>query len=124
MPNRPQNQPALLDRLKAKQAAISNRIKDLEARRQNQLRKEDTRRKIIAGALALEHRDKNPNDPFSQKLDRLLDEYVTRPHERKLFHLAPLPDSSADPAASSAANDPGHNSSPADSSVLRDQFPR
>jgi hypothetical protein len=83
--------PPRLDRLKAQRDQITNQIKALEARRQQQARRDDTRRKIIAGALALEHTEKNPDSAFAKKLLGLIDEYVTRPNERKLFGLEPLP---------------------------------
>ena len=44
----------------------------------------DARRKIVAGALALEHTIRNPGSEFARVLVRLLDEYA-RPHERFLF---------------------------------------
>lgn len=90
-----------LEKLREKKAQLDAQIKGVEARARQQTRKHDTRRKIIAGALALHHMEKNPEDSFSKKLARLLDEYVTRPHERKLFGL-PLP---AGTAESTVAND-------------------
>lgn len=76
-----------IDRAKA-------RIQKIKAREREQNRKRETRRKIIAGALALNHYQKNPNDEFSRKLSALLDEYVIKPYERKLFGLEPLPKTS------------------------------
>lgn len=71
--------------LKERQAQIAAQIKLLDAREKEQARKNDTRRKVIAGALALEHAQKNPDSAFAGQLSRLLDEYVTRPAERALF---------------------------------------
>ena len=90
-----------LEKLLEKKAQLDVKIKGVEARARQQSRKHDTRRKIIAGALALHHMEKNPEDAFSKKLLRLLNEYVTRPYERKLFGLPPLPDE----AGQSPAND-------------------
>lgn len=59
-------------------------------------RKLDTRRKIIAGALALEHAKRD--DRFHAILLRLLDQYVERDVERALFGLAPLPPAKPDDA--------------------------
>lgn len=92
-----------VEKLREKKAQLDAKIKGIEARERQQTRKHDTRRKIIAGALALHHMEKNPEDSFSKKLSRLLDEYVTRPHERKLFGLPPLPDE----AEHNPANDSG-----------------
>ena len=89
-----------VDQLKEKQKQLAAQIKALEAREAAQTRKDDTRRKIIAGALALEHMEKNPKSEFGKKLHALIDEYV-RPNERRLFlHLGIKP---AQP--NTAAND-------------------
>jgi hypothetical protein len=42
----------------------------------------------FAGALALEHAEKNPTSDFAKRLNALLDEY-TRPTERHLFPFLP-----------------------------------
>jgi len=47
-------------------------------------RKKDTRRKIIAGAIAIEHVQRNPDDAAALKLRALLDEYVEG-RDRHLF---------------------------------------
>jgi len=87
-----------LEKQKAKLAQLQARVKDMEARQAAQDRKDDTRRKVIAGALALEHLEKNPEDPFSKKLFRLLDEYA-RPNERRLFeHLGITHNTPQEPA--------------------------
>lgn len=69
-------------RLKQIQAAIARD----KAKLKDQERKDDTRRKIIAGALALEHEDAT----FQATLKRLLHQYVTKEQDRKLFGLDPL----------------------------------
>ncbi len=76
---------ALLD----KRAALDAQIKQAQARQRAQDRKNDTRRKIIAGALALEHAAKEPNSDFSRTLLRLLETYVTGARERALMGLPP-----------------------------------
>jgi hypothetical protein len=92
-----------LEKLQQQKAQIEAKIKGLQSREQQQARKNDTRRKIIAGALALHHMEKNKDDPFSKKLFRLLNEYVTKPYERNLFGLPALPEN----PQQTAANDPG-----------------
>lgn len=57
-----------LQKLQEQKAQLEAKIKGLQAREQSQARKNITRKKIIAGALALHHLDKNPDDPFSKKL--------------------------------------------------------
>jgi|GEM_PF-930216 len=93
-----------LEKLKVKKAQIEARIKGLQSRERQQTRKNDTRRKIIAGALALHHAEKNPDDPFSTKLLKLLNEYVTKPYERSLFGLPALPEDSKNFAANDDSN--------------------
>lgn len=60
-----------------------------EAQAASRARKLDTRRKIIAGALALEHAKRD--EAFRSQLQRLLEKYVEGDAERALFGLAPLP---------------------------------
>jgi hypothetical protein len=48
-----------------------------------QKRKDDTRRKIIAGALMLERAETDP--VFAAELVALLNHYVTKPQDRALF---------------------------------------
>jgi hypothetical protein len=79
-------------------------LKALEAREKQAERKADTRRKVIAGALALEHFEKNSDSEFGRTLFRLLDEYVVRPHDRALFPFLLEPEP-LDPERGSA--DPG-----------------
>lgn len=76
-----------LEKLKQQQEELARKIRREKQRIAAQDRKDDTRRKIIAGALALNHREKNPSSDFARKLDALLDEYVTKPAERALFGL-------------------------------------
>jgi hypothetical protein len=76
-------------RLQKQRDQIQARIDKEKALLKSLERKKDTRRKIIAGALALEHADKN--EGWGKTLRRLLDEYVTRPDDRELFNLAPVP---------------------------------
>lgn len=81
-----------LDALQKKAAALDAQIKAVKARERENARKLDTRRKIIVGALALNHMEKNPGSDFSKKLAALINEYVAKPYERELFDLKPLPD--------------------------------
>lgn len=67
-----------MKQLAAQEAAIL-------ARQKEQARKDDTRRKVIAGALALEHLAGNAKSEFSRIMNKLLNEYVTRPSDRALF---------------------------------------
>lgn len=86
---------AKLAELKAAErlARKTAKVQKYEALQKQRDRKLDTRRKIIAGALALEHMRYDPE--FGAQFRELLDEYVTREEERKLFGLPPLPQDAA-----------------------------
>jgi hypothetical protein len=74
-----------LDALRKQREQIDAQLRDLEARQKEADRKADTRRKVIAGALAIEHMEKNGGSEFGKVMARLLDEYVTRSSDRALF---------------------------------------
>ena len=79
-----------IEELRKRQSQITAQLKALEAREREQARKDDARRKIIAGALALEHLEKNPDSEFSKQMLALLNEYVPA-RSRDLFPvLGPL----------------------------------
>ena len=80
-----------LRKLEQRQEKLKRDIAKERSRLAQKQRRDDTRRKIIAGALALEHRDKNQDTAFAQIMDRLLDKHVKGDTERALFDLAPLP---------------------------------
>ena len=72
----------------ARLARKNEQVRKYEALQRTRERKLDTRRKIIAGALALEHM--KLDGAFRAVLLALLDEYVTKEPERLLFGLPPL----------------------------------
>ena len=74
--------------LRKRKAEIEARLSDLEQREKTAERKRDTRRKVIAGAYALEHCDFDP--AFKATLKGLLNSYLEKPGDRELFDLAPL----------------------------------
>jgi hypothetical protein len=83
---------ALLARRNRTDAAIRR----LKSKNEKTARAQDARRKIVAGALALEHTTRNPGSEFARIMIRLLDKYA-RPHERFLFDdllpaASPAPD--------------------------------
>jgi hypothetical protein len=49
-----------------RQEEINNQLKQLKAREKETQRKADTRRKVIAGALALEHFARHPDSEFAR----------------------------------------------------------
>lgn len=64
------------------------RLKDLNAQERVKERKRETRKKIVAGEIALQHMDINDN--FKTTLNMLLNKHVTRPNDRDLFSLRPV----------------------------------
>ena len=90
-----------------KQEEITAALKQLKAREKESERKADTRRKVIAGALALEHLTKNPDSEFAKVLTYLLDNYAEE-RSRYLFPFLPKRDGSqiAGPAADAAPAPP------------------
>jgi septal ring factor EnvC (AmiA/AmiB activator) len=88
-----------LAELKAREADLKSRIAKLEAKAKAEERRRDTRRKIIAGALALEHAEQNQGSEFARKLYALIDDYA-RPEDRALFpFLAPASEAQVPEAA-------------------------
>ncbi len=79
-----------LTTLLEKRKQLDARIKAAQAKERTQQRKDDTRRKIIAGALALEHMETNADSDFAAQLMRLINRYVVKPKDRALFNLPPL----------------------------------
>ena len=77
-----------LDRLRQQKAQIDKRISRLAAQKAAKIRKTETRRKIIAGALALAHAEFDAG--FKSALMSLLDRQIKKPDERALFGLPPL----------------------------------
>ena len=76
--------------LQRRKSEIEARLGQLKAREKSVERKRDTRRKVIAGAYALEHSEFDP--AFKATLFGLLDQYVERPADRELFELPPKKD--------------------------------
>lgn len=93
-----------LEILRRKREQLDAQLRALEARSKQAERKADTRRKVIAGALALEHFEANRDSEFGRIMFRLLDEYVVRPHDRMLFPFLPEPEA---PRRAGQSGDPG-----------------
>jgi hypothetical protein len=110
--------------LEQKRKQIAAQIKAIDARNNKLARNDDTRRKVIAGALALEHMDKNPESAFAGILRDLLTQYVDA-RARYLFPFLPELDAKAEVtkrAASPPANkaDKGKPAPPPPSSASPD----
>ena len=82
------------EKLKAERAAITLAKRREQAKVLNRRRKEDTRRKILVGALQFDEIDKLPADQKAAEKRKLKDKmsrYLTRNDDRELFGIAPLP---------------------------------
>ncbi len=73
-----------LERLKAQRAKLEARIQAAEARAKHSGPKQDTRRKILVGSYYLEQARK---DNQLAELNALMDGFLTRDSDRKLFNL-------------------------------------
>src|SRR5215217_5910199 len=76
------------NRLLTKKAQIEARLRDFDARASKQRRADETRRKIIHGALVMDHGHEEPD--LAPIMERLIQRHVTRPHDRKLLGLPDL----------------------------------
>ena len=79
-----------LERLKQKREQINARIQAAEARDKTIERKRDARRKILVGAYHLEQAQK---ENTLAQLNKLMDGFLTRNSDRKLFDLPELKES-------------------------------
>ena len=73
-----------LEALQKKQQQLAQQVKDQKAKLKGQARKEDTRRKIVAGAIALEHMEYDEN--FKHIMEGLLRQHV-KESDLHLFNL-------------------------------------
>jgi large subunit ribosomal protein L7/L12 len=74
----------LLEKLKQQKAILEARIQAAEARMKQGQRKKDTRRKILIGSYYL---DKAMAENTLPQLKVLMDKYLSRESDRKLFDL-------------------------------------
>ena len=76
-----------LEQLLKKKEELNAQIQKIKAKEAAQKRKEDTRRKILLGALMMEMMDRGELD--KDKIRYRLDGFLTREIDRKLFDLPP-----------------------------------
>ncbi len=74
-----------LERLKSQKAKLEARIHAVEARTKQSQRKQDTRRKILIGSYYF---DKATKENKLDEIKHLMDKYLTRDSDRKLFNLS------------------------------------
>jgi len=71
------------EELLKKKQQLENRLKALDAWQTTQERKDDTRRKILAGAIVLHHAKLKPD--FQKWLADEMNRSLDKPHDRALF---------------------------------------
>ena len=93
-----------LKKLQQKKDQIDARIKLIESREKAKAKKDDTRRKILIGAMIMEQMEKS--DESKKKALANLNGFLTRPLDRKLFGLPetktnekPMPEKKTDATA-------------------------
>ena len=99
------------EKLAEKQRQISARLKTLDAKAAAQVRKDETRRKVIVGALALRHAELNPESEFARQMIALIAHEIaaaanarTRENLERLFaDVLPKPTSTEESAPASPA---------------------
>ncbi len=77
---------AKLQQARAKQAQITARKRAAEAKKRRQ---EDTRKKILVGAVVLAEIERGGY--IKPTIERLLNDHLSKPADRELFGLAPKP---------------------------------
>lgn len=78
-----------LAELQARIMALKARAATIEGRKKAQERKVDTRRKVLAGAMILHHRE--TDEKARTWVDKKLDEFLERDQDRALFGLLQRP---------------------------------
>lgn len=77
-----------IEELEAAKAKIAARIKVEKNKLRKKNRKDETRRKILVGAVVLSHMQHN--DEFAEAIMELLGKYTLRPADREFLKLPPL----------------------------------
>lgn len=101
-----------IEKLLKQREQIEAQIKAAKAKDRARSRKDDTRRKVIVGALALSHMEHHPEGPFARELQALLLAHVTRPQDRLLLGLDTPQNSGTSEPFQKAASGDGTPSSP------------
>lgn len=78
-------------KMKEQLEKMKARIKAAESREAKKRRAEDTRRKILVGAIVLEDMRRENKEKMALYITHLLNTRLTRPQDRALFGLKPEP---------------------------------
>ncbi|MBE9110665.1 hypothetical protein IQ273_14685 [Nodosilinea sp. LEGE 07298] len=80
-----------VDRLREQRDKLNSQIRQVEAHELNRKRRDDTRRKVLIGAAIMARVNNQKDDWSEDRLLAMMDNFLTRPKERDLFGLEPLP---------------------------------
>jgi len=75
-----------LEQLKQKKEHLAAQIQKIENSKKSKERKTDTRKKILVGSYYL---DKAKKENTYDDIVQIMDEYLTRDSDRKIFNLEP-----------------------------------
>lgn len=79
-----------LNDLRSRKIELENKIKDLAAQERAASAQREVRKKMVVGAVALDHWGSAPESSFAATLLGLLNENVRGSADRALFNLPPL----------------------------------
>lgn len=74
-----------LEQLKKKQEQLRLQIQKEQQKESSKKRKDDTRRKILLGAMVLERMERESD--YKEQVTKKLDKYLTKEKDRDLFNL-------------------------------------
>lgn len=92
---RPSNEQRI-ETLRSRRAEIDAELARLQAKSRVQTRKQDTRRKILIGAVIMQEMKSKPE--VNLMVLNLLEERLTKPRDRELFSLPCRPDPAESPS--------------------------
>jgi hypothetical protein len=85
-----------LENLRKRRAVLDAELNRLEARERTEKRKQDTRRKILLGAVVMQEMEAKPDD-IGVWANKLLADRLTKDRDRALFGLQPCQTPSQEP---------------------------
>ncbi len=88
--------PGKVDKIQAQLEKLTKRLKVEKARQRDRRRRDDTRRKILLGALVLQLMEKDKK--FERRLRQNAEGFFDKPADRKLLGLLELPAGEKAPA--------------------------
>ena len=83
-----ENKLTKLEKLTKQIEALQAKANSEKNREREKSRKEETRKKILIGAMVLDGMSKNQD--YQSKMLKNLDKYLTAERDRKLFNLTPI----------------------------------